>query len=281
VGALDASRIVRHNRRVRVISWNMGMAQQSRHKPGLHERAWHYLLGLGPDLAFLQEVLPPTWVRGEGTLVHGAFTQWGSLVFSPRFPLAPFRLPEESNLRALGSYLAFGMAALPDGSEALVASVHAVAREATLVQLGTLDPATVTRPSVGRPRVNDVVFAGLEALVRERRFIIAGDWNTARLFDSSYPGTAGAEFFARARERGWFECVWVKCREELQTWFRAGNRPYQLDHAFCDPALGDRLQTVRVATDAAKDLGLSDHAPLILDFEVAPISMMGLAEEPD
>src|SRR5439155_16093202 len=99
--------------------------------------------------------------------------------------------------------------------------------------------------------------------------------------DSSYPGTAGAEFFARVRERGWFDCVWEKCGEEMQTWFRAGDRPYQLDHAFCDPALGDRLQTVRVATEAAANLGLSDHAPLILDFEVAPISMTGLTEQAD
>jgi hypothetical protein len=257
------------------------MARQHGHRPGLHDQAWHFLLGLGPDLAFLQEALPPAWARGEGTLVHGPFTQWGSLIFSPRFPLEPFRLPEESRLRALGSYLAFGVASLPDGSDTFVASVHAVAREATRAQLADLDPSTAARPSAGRPRVNDVVFASLEEIVRDRQFIIAGDWNTARLFDSSSPGTAGAEFFARARERGWFECVWENRGEEVQTWFRPGNRPYQLDHAFCDPARGDRLQRVRVATDATTDLGLSDHAPLILDFDVAPISMTSLAEQPD
>jgi hypothetical protein len=259
----------------------MGMARQSRHRHGLHDQAWHYLLGLGPDLAFLQEAVPSAWVRGEGTLVHGPYTRWGSLVFSPRFPLEPFRLPQGSHLRALGSYLAFGVVSLPDGSEAFVASVHAVAREATRAQLGDIDPVAAARPSAGRARVNDVVFAGLAEFVRDRQFIIAGDWNTARLFDSSNPGTAGAEFFARARERGWFECVWEKRGEEVQTWFRAGDRPYQLDHAFCDPALGNRLQTVRVATEAAADLGLSDHAPLILDFEVAPISMTGLTEQAD
>src|SRR6266542_3032971 len=138
--------------------------------PWLHDQAWHYLLGLGPDLAFLQEALPPAWVRGEGTLVHGPFTRWGSLVFSPRFPLEPIRLPERSDLRALGSYLAFGVALLPDGSDRFVASVHAVAREATRAQMGDLDPATVSRPSARRPRVNDVVFAGLDELVRDRQF---------------------------------------------------------------------------------------------------------------
>lgn len=64
---------------MRVISWNIGMARESRGKPGLHDQAWHYLLGLGPDLAFLQEALPPPWVRGEGTLVHGPIEKWGSV----------------------------------------------------------------------------------------------------------------------------------------------------------------------------------------------------------
>jgi hypothetical protein len=162
----------------------------------------------------------------------------------------------------------------------LVASVHAVARRATQAQLGSLDVAAATRPSTHGPWVNDVVFAGLDALVRARRFIVSGDWNTARLFDSVYPGTAGTEFFDRARERGWFECVRKIHEAEVQTWFRTGNRPYQLDHAFCDSALGDQLQGVRIATDGPLELGLSDHAALILDFDVSSISITNLTEGP-
>jgi hypothetical protein len=257
----------------------MGIAQNPGFR-GHHDQAWHYLLGLGPDLAFLQEALPPAWIRNEGNLVHGPFRQWGSSLFSPRFPLDRFVLPTDSRLRSLGSYLAFGMVSLPDGTEALVVSVHAVAREATAEQLGDLDPATLSRSSVGRPRINDLVFTGIEELVRGRPFIVAGDWNTARLFDSTLPGAAGAEFFARAREKGWFECVWEKLGMEVQTWFRAGNRPYQLDHVFCDTALGQQLRDVRVATEAASELRLSDHAPLIVDFEVPPISMSNWSADP-
>jgi endonuclease/exonuclease/phosphatase (EEP) superfamily protein YafD len=264
---------------MRVVSWNMGMARQGHRRPGLHDQAWHYLLGLGPDLAFLQECLPPTWIRTEGTLVHGPFRQWGSALFSARFPLERFTLPSDSHLRALGSYLALGVVSLPDGTEAFVSSVHAVAREATATQVGNLDPASASRPSIGRPRINDVVFMGLRDLVRDRPFLVAGDWNTARLFDSTYPGTAGAEFFARAHENGWFECVWEKRRAEVQTWFRRGNRPYQLDHVFSDPALGQRLQEAWVATEAAQALRLSDHAPVIVDFEMPPISMSSMSTE--
>jgi len=252
------------------------MAYPAARRPGLHDQAWHYLLGLAPDIALLQEALPPGWVRTEGTLVHGPITWWGSVIFSPRLPLERFRLPEESNLHALGRYLAFATASLPDGSDALIASVHAVARKATKAQLGSLDAAVVSRRSAGRPRVNDVVFAGIEPIVREKPFIVSGDWNTARLFDSVYEGTAGAEFFDRAGERAWFECARKMHPEEVRTWFRPGNRPYQLDHAFCDAALWERLKDVRVGTDAAEELGLSDHAPLILDFDIASIAITNL-----
>src|SRR5688500_16030825 len=114
----------------------MGMADRYRRKRGLHDQAWHYLLGLGPDLALLQETLPPGWVRTEGALVHGPFKQSGSAIFSPRFPVERFVLPGQSLLHPLGAYLAFGVASLPDGTDALVASVHAVAKEATRVHLG-------------------------------------------------------------------------------------------------------------------------------------------------
>ena len=277
-GALDPRGSFRHDRLVRVISWNMGMAGPRRRRPGLHDQAWHYLLGLGPDLAFLQETLPPAWVRNEGLLVHGPFKQWGSVIFSARYPLERLRLPKESHLHALGSYLAVGAVSLPDGTEAFVASVHAPARKATKAQMGGVDPSVAARLSVGHPRVNDVVFVGLEGLVGDR-FIVAGDWNTGREQGSQRARNAGAEFFERARQRGWYDCVWDKLGKEVQTWFRAGDSLRQNDHAFCDQGLGSQLEDVKAAADAVTDLGLSDHAPLILDFTVTSIAMANLTEE--
>jgi hypothetical protein len=82
------------------------------------------------------------------------------------------------------------------------------------------------------------------------------------------------------RPEGWYDCVWVKFGKEVQTWFREGDDLRQDDHAFCDPALGHRLQQPPlVAADAPTALGLSDHAPLILDFEIARISMTSLTEQ--
>jgi len=129
--------------------------------------------------------------------------------------------------------------------------------------------------------VNDVVFAGLHELSRGwPSFLVAGDWNTARHQGGKRASQAGAEFFERVSGGGWFDCVWDKLGEEVRTWFREGDKLIQDDHAFCDQALGQRLQQVRAPDDAATYLGLSDHAPLILDFEVPSIAMNALTENP-
>lgn len=261
---------VNRGRPFRVVTWNMGLARESRGRPWVHDQAWHYLLALGPDLAFVQEALPPAWVRSEGAIVQGPFRQWGSAIFSPRFPLEPFRLAIESPLRSLGSYLAFGTVLLPNGSEHLVASVHAVVKPATRDQVRSLGAVEASRPSIGHTMVNDFVFAGLEQLVQGRRFLVAGDWNVARSVDERYPGSPGSEFFSRTEERGWFECL-PEGGQEVQTWFGRG-APYQDDHAFCDPELGGHLSKVRVAAEAAMDLRLSHHAPLIIEFDIRTVT---------
>jgi hypothetical protein len=265
------------NRVVRVITWNMGMARESWGRPGVHEQAWHYLLGLGPDIAFVQEALPPQWVRAEGTLIHGPFTQWGSAMFSPRYPLERFPLPEGSNLKAFGAYLAFASAQLPDGAEVFVASVHARAGTATSAQLGGLQAEETRRPSARAPQANDAILAGLRPIVGER-FIVAGDWNTARHQGSEAKDRIGQEFFDQAEASGWFDCVWEKnAGVEVQTWFGTGS-VRQDDHVFCDRITGRAVHQPWVATDAARPLGLSLHAPLVVDFDVEPIGMTGLRE---
>jgi endonuclease/exonuclease/phosphatase family metal-dependent hydrolase len=263
---------------MRVISWNMGLNDKRFAKPGMHGQAWHYLLGLQPDLAFLQETLPPTWVHGHGFLAAGAFNVWGSAIFSPRYPLSAFHPPNGSRAHALGAYLAFAKTTLPDGEEALLTSVHARADFATKRQLGESDSSTLARRSVGRPRVNDLVFAEVDRLRSNApRFIAAGDWNTGRTQASA---TAGVEFFDRAKEKGWYDCVWDTFEREERTWFRAGDKLVQDDHVFCDPSLGGNVRDAWAASDAAEHLGLSDHAPLIVDIDVDAIAMTNLSDEP-
>lgn len=262
---------------MRVISWNMGLNNRAFAKPGTHDQAWHYLLGLGPDIAFLQECLPPSWVHGEGRLVGEAFSGWGSVIFCPRFPLRRSRPPEGSRIHALGAYLAMGEVSLPDGTDISAASVHARASEATARQLGDVDPASIARKSVPRPKVNDLVFSQLQPLMlAPRRFIAAGDWNTGRTQSSA---AAGIEFFERAGDAGWYDCVWDTFSREERTWFREGDTLVQDDHVFCDPTLGGHVTAAWAAGDAALHLGLSDHAPLIVDFDVESVAMSNLRND--
>jgi len=251
---------------MRVITWNMGLADRAHRFVETHAAAWRYLLGLDPDLAFLQESFPPDWVVDEGTVVRDPFRKWGSLIFSPTLAIEHFALPGESPLSSLPNYLAFADVPLPDGMHALAASIHAPPRRAEGDILGGHDPGKLRR-SVEGPKYNDAIFAGLAPLVDGRRFILAGDWNTARRQGTQRDSRAGEEFFARVREAGWHDCVWSKHPNEIRTWFGPG-RLQQDDYVFCDRSLGESVDDVFVAEDAATEQDLSDHAPLIVGFGV-------------
>jgi endonuclease/exonuclease/phosphatase family metal-dependent hydrolase len=139
--------------------------------------------------------------------------------------------------------------------------------------LGDIDPTTIARKSVRQPNVNDLIFHELAGLV-EGPFIAAGDWNTGRTQRSA---KAGIEFFERAHQRGWYDCVWDRGGEEIQTWFGRGNL-IQDDHIFSDHTLGERAREAWAGGDAALRLELSDHAPLVIDFDVPSIAMTNIAQ---
>jgi hypothetical protein len=262
---------------MRVITWNMGLATGGTHARRIHDQAWHHLLGLGPDIAFVQEALPPSWVRSEGSFIQGAFSSWGSAIFSPRYPLERYRLPAGSNLKELGSYVALAIASLPDGTDALVASVHARAESATAAQLIGLEPEETTRPGLTAPNVNDAIAAGLRNLEAER-FIYGGDWNTARRQRSERTSAIGRQFFERVRGWGWRDCVWDVLEDEVQTWFGPRGGLKQDDYIFCHPAFEQATESQPWASAAAAtQLRLSDHAPLIVDFTMEPIAMTNLS----
>lgn len=249
----------------------MGLADRPRRFVKTHAEAWRYLIGLSPDLAFLQESFPPDWVEGEGRVVRDPFQRWGSAIFSPTLAIEPFALPEDSSLRALPNYLAFAKVSLPDGMHVIAASIHAPPRRAEGDVLGGRDPEELRR-SVEGPKYNDAIFAGLAPLMEGRRFILAGDWNTARHQGTERDSRAGEEFFARVREAGWHDCVWGKHHDEIRTWFGPG-RLQQDDYVFCDRSFGESVDEVFVAEDAANKQHLSDHAPLIVSFDVGPIAI--------
>ena len=249
---------------MRVVSWNLGVAYSFKH---CHERAWHYLAALDPDIALLQEVKPPAWASERWDLEMGAYKHWGSAIVAKRgLGLTSAPGQREGVLGHFGSYLATATVTPAAGVSLLVASVHTSARVVSQDALAGLDADAVRRPSVDVPWRNDLAYSAYRELAAGRRFLVSRDWNTARLWDKVYGGTGGAEFFDRAVADGWVECHRKFHDTEGRTWFRGAEQPYQLDHAFCDPITAETLKSCEIDPYPVETLGLSDHAPLVMEF---------------
>jgi hypothetical protein len=232
-----------------------------------HDQAWQYLLGLEPDLVFAQETVPPSWLPHAG-LVSAPAKGWRSVILSSHYPIEPYTLPEGHPLR--NRYLSIARVSLPNRSSIFAASVHAAPRKASEGDLQGLDRAKLTRSGATGPKLNDVIFDRLVNLVGDR-FIVAGDWNTARKQGSAWASKVGQVFFDRVRDRGWYNCTGDRSESDVLTWLkgRGGDGLIQDDYVFCDQALGGLVQPEPWApADEIERLGLSDHAPLIVDFAV-------------
>lgn len=256
---------------MRVVSWNLGYGFGFK---TTHDRAWDWLKGLAPDLAMLQEVRSelPEWTRDQErwTVVRRKAVNFGSLILA-KAELGLAESPgEHPRLKGSDVYLATGTVTLRDGTSLLVGSVHTPVGRAEGDELGGFDSMEIKRLREPAPSRNDVAYAYYREAARGRQFLVSGDWNIARLWDYQYrkPPTHEVDFFDRAEADGWIECYRLRHPEgEGRTWFREGDPPYQMDHAFCDPVTAKMLRACDIDAHPAEDLKLSDHAPLILEFE--------------
>lgn len=266
---------------MRVLCWNLGVAWgRWRDDPALHDRAWHWIAALDPDLALLQEVLPPAWASERWDVRVGPHEFFASaLLARHRTDLRQASLPSGGVLERFGSYLATAELTLADGSSLVVSSVHTSARVAPESGHPGFDRAAIARRTVGEPWWNDVAFAGFCELISGRRFLLAGDWNTSRWIDENGVATpSGAEFFDRAAAHGWTEVSLGSDGREGKTWFGSTNpRTHQPDHAFADEETAALVRSFAIEPWPVAVLGLSDHAPLVLevDLQVSPTRVSG------
>jgi endonuclease/exonuclease/phosphatase family metal-dependent hydrolase len=231
---------------------------------------------LGADLILAQEVSAtgvPGWVTDEWTLLSGQYGQfrknwnWGSVVAARLgLRLRPhLESLQDPWLAHLYDLVLVGQVVLPESASTLVASVHTPAqpvrdwlREHPMpLSLADDELIALQRPACRElPYINDFAFTALDGIVKNGRFVVAGDWNTCR----KYPG--GPEFFVRAQARGWAEC---HRGPEEQSFFGKGSGTYQLDHAFCDQATACSVNSCHIVVgDIVREL--SDHAPLVTDL---------------
>jgi endonuclease/exonuclease/phosphatase family metal-dependent hydrolase len=260
---------------VKIMCWNLGHAAgRWRDDPDLHDRAWHWIAAVDPDLAFLQETQPPEWARERWEILTLPHSFWASALVTKRgSQVIPVVLPPRGVIERAGSFHATAEVELPDGDRLFVASVHASPHEAPPWGCRPFRRSAIARASVGKPWWNDVAFAGFRDLVVGRRFLIAGDWNTSRWLDKNgAPEPAGAEFFDRAAGAGWVELSLDADGREGKTWYGSTNPRFcQLDHVFADSETAATVRSFRIDPHPVEAFGLSDHAPMILelDLEVA------------
>jgi endonuclease/exonuclease/phosphatase family metal-dependent hydrolase len=255
-----------------LLCWNLGAAAgRWRKDEALHDRAWHWIAALDPDLALLQETRAPAWVGERWNVLAGPFLYFASAVVA-RAALQPreVALPSGGALERFGSYLATAEVALAGGAALVVSSVHTAAREAQTWGYPELDGDAIARRSVGVPWWNDVAYAAFRRYLGERRFLVGGDWNTSRWVDAQgVPSPAGAEFFDRAAADGWVDVSLDATGREGRSWYGSDNpRPHQPDHVFADRETAARVRSFEIEPWPITNLGLSDHAPLLVELDI-------------
>ena len=256
---------------LRLVSWNMGGQTFS---AATHLDAWRHLLDvLRPDIALLQEARPlPEIVEELGPrIIMQAVSKvtWGSAIVVQSGPVVQAGLGLSTEWMDYVRVVAADVEPV-SGSPLRVVSVHPHFERfdpSLLLQRPDLQPKLDVARSVWSC---DVAYVLARSLVADRgAFVVAGDWNTARLFDSTSPlldpGT-GEAFFARAVNDGWLDPYHLQHKREGRTWFRGRDHGYQLDHLFTDAVTAGRATDAWVDERAAVDPRLSDHAPLVVDF---------------
>jgi endonuclease/exonuclease/phosphatase family metal-dependent hydrolase len=257
---------------MKILCWNLGFAAgRRREDPSLHDRAWHWIAAVDPDMAFLQETEPPTWTRERWEVLTLPHSAWASaLVARHGLTLHPAALPVGGVLERAESYLATAQLELTTSERLFVSSVHTSARPAPKWGHPGYERTAIARASVGEPWWNDVMFAGCRELLEGRRFLLAGDWNTSRWLDSNgVAAPSGQEFFDRAAVAGWVELSLDANGREGKSWYGSTNpRVSQPDHVFADATTAASLRSFRIDPYPVDAHGLSDHAPLILELDL-------------
>ncbi len=262
-----------------MISWNLGYWTTGAPYRTIANREgqWEWLARLQPDIALMQECRPedpcrrvPSDLWAEYEVIGRIPDGWRACsVVLARRSLDP--RPAHRNgplLEFLSGYLALAEVTLPGGTETLVASVHTPARMIEDESIPAADRARAARPESGEVWHNDVAVAGLEPMASvAQSFLIGGDFNTCRAFDEPKwaPTPSCAAWFERRAVHGWCESLRKFWPEEVRTYMKDGTDPYELDHVFTDRGLHDLLERCEVLEMPA---GLSDHAPLLAEFEL-------------
>lgn len=241
---------------VRFVSWNLAK------RTSLAAAVLNHLDALDCDVALLQESRVHEAAAEAGWVVVQAAELPSDCVVMAR-PYIPIVRAEPSAISQLGNYIARAEINL-HGQRTSLMSVHPLAATVPPTHLSHLPEIDVARPADQRVWWSDLFLYLATHASADRPAILGGDWNTSRLFEDA--------FFDRATASGWCEILPFLLGSQQRTWFRRDERPHGLDHFFCSKSLMSTIRAGAVdgsVADSAADhsgLGLSDHAPVAVDF---------------
>ncbi|MGA2093345.1 MAG: endonuclease/exonuclease/phosphatase family protein [Sedimentisphaerales bacterium] len=226
---------------MKIATWNLGYWQYK----SFHDEAWNYLCNeIKPDIAFLQEVKPPSWIPHHALLFEKTKQGWGTALFAPSLAL------QKKDFSLSPGRVAAASIVLDKNLPLFIASIHAP-----------------TTPRVF-PRLAKI-FAELELHLARGSVIVGGDLNTARLAEKVWPGNGHGPFFEQI-DKGdrWVDCCRMFHPTEIQTFFRANCiHPFQDDHIFASCDLKNRVKAANII-DNELTRRVSDHIPLVVEIDV-------------
>jgi endonuclease/exonuclease/phosphatase family metal-dependent hydrolase len=234
---------------MRIVTWNMN----GKDRPKQHLEAWAFLIeALKPDVALLQEVrisedIEYEIAKGYSHLFAARLRNltWGSAILSREHRLT-LDWEDSSRGAALGA-----TASIPRIGPVSIACLQAA------TQGGVIAPLR---------RKFDIVRAHLG-----ERFIVGGDFNTARQAHLQWPNMGHGAFWSDIEEWGFHEPLPLDGRERQSYWGRwllnelptLGNT-LQDDHVLLDAVTFRSVESC-VVWDTRHTRELSDHGPVVVD----------------
>jgi exonuclease III len=268
---------------LRIMTWNCRGATHRR------TSLWDYLIDLQPDVALLQDV------RSFPETILSRFDCHSEYAVRKNGHLQPFKTAilvdgtigapidlgtgtdwidnEIENFR--GNL--FARHIYPSGfPEMLAVSVYSPAWPVDRVRLEGISLSGTKLEHSNDLWVADLLWASLKnnnRLLGSKPWIVGGDFNLSETFDSWRGGPHGnREYLDRMEALGLVECL-RRHSGELTPTYRTpkGVVNAQMDHIFVTADLANQLSTCEIGLHSQIfAANLSDHLPIIADFEIQP-----------
>lgn len=224
------------------------------------ESNWDYLANSAEfDIALLQEATYPTGYSDQfATVIHHSKKKraWGSAIVSRHLKLTEYK---NLNYGYWGYKLNGSIVVAQDENQIWFASIHA--------RQGALNARDLMRnplPGISSKDKNQIQEITIiqQLLTRHlagKTFIVAGDFNATYSRDEQV-----FENFAKVG----FSDTRIKFFDlPQQTYFKRNSKPSALDHIFTDKSTYEKLIKWQVQVEVACDAELSDHAPILTEYE--------------